>query len=69
MLEWAAEYRWAGRQTDKVSEEQGGEGGLSREEGTRAQTAQPLTYVPCPVGVREKHIQCVFRWENGFSFF
>lgn len=44
-----------GRQTDKVPREQGGEGGPGREEGTRAQTAHPPSYIPC----QGKHIQCV----------
>lgn len=53
--EWAAKATGgqAERQTDKVPREQGGEGGLGREEGTRAQTTHPLSYLPCPVGVRE----------------
>lgn len=47
--------------------EQGGQGGLGREEDTRTQTAQPLSYIPCPAGVKEKHIQCVLGWENGLK--
>jgi len=37
-------YRWADRQTDgKVPREWRGEGGLGSREGTRAQTAHPLS--------------------------
>lgn len=43
-------YRWAGRQDAKGTTRTSGLGG---EEGTRAQTTQPLSYIPCPVGVRE----------------
>lgn len=51
-------YRWTGRQTDKVPREQGGEGGLGREEGTRAQIAHPLSTFPALLS-QGKHIQCV----------
>lgn len=53
------EYRWVGRQTDKVPRERG-KGGLGREDGTRAQTTQPLSYISCPAGLRENtsYIPC-----------
>lgn len=51
MLEWAT--KGTGGQADKVPREQGGQGGLGKEEGTRAQTTQPLSYIPCPTGIRE----------------
>lgn len=57
------EYRWVGRQTDKVPRERG-KGGLGREDGTRAQTTQPLSYIPCPARVRENtsSVSWVGKW-------
>lgn len=52
-------YRWTGRQTDKVPREQGGEGGLGREEGTRAQIAHPLGDIPCPAESGKTHPVCL----------
>lgn len=61
MSEWAA--KGTGGQADKGTRKTGGLGG---EEGTRAQTTQPLSYIPCPVGSQGKHIQCVLGWETAF---
>lgn len=52
--EWAAPGA-VGRQGDRQTDNQGNEeeGGLAREEGTRAQPTPPLSHIPCPAGVRE----------------
>ena len=52
-------YRWTGRQTDKVPRERGEEGGLGREEGTRAQIAHPLGDIPCPAESGKTHPVCL----------
>lgn len=55
-----------GRQTDKVPRKRGEKGGLGREEGTKAQTAHPLSSIPCPAGVRENTSSVSWGWEDGF---